>query len=161
MTELQARIQAHIDALVGTGPETGLQVAVYQDDALIVHAVAGAADPDTGRALESSTPIFSFSTGKNVAATLAHVLVARGVLDYDRPITDLWPEFGIHGKATATLRHVLTHTVRCTAHPHAWRSASPSVGSAPPSRNTPPRSDGREAEAAMPTPTHSVALPSR
>jgi len=117
MTEIQERIQRHIDALVGTGAETGVQVAVYLDGALIVDAVAGTADPATGRPVTSGTPIFSFSTGKNVAATLAHLLVARGFLDYDSPVTDLWPEFGVHGKATATLRHVLTHTVGLPAMP--------------------------------------------
>jgi CubicO group peptidase (beta-lactamase class C family) len=65
----------------------------------------------------SGTPIFSFSTGKNLAATLAHLLVARGFLDYDSPVTDLWPEFGVHSKATATLQHVLTHTVGLPAMP--------------------------------------------
>lgn len=117
MCELQARIQAHIDELVDVGAETGVQVAVHRDGALIVDAVAGLADPASGRPLTSSTPIFSFSTGKNVAATLAHVLVAHGLLEYDRPVTDLWPEFGANGKDDATLRHVLTHTVGLPAMP--------------------------------------------
>jgi CubicO group peptidase (beta-lactamase class C family) len=108
MSELQDRIQRHIDTLVDTGAETGLQVAVYRDGALIVDAAAGT---DAGR------PVFSFSTGKNMSATLAHLLVARGFLGYDSPVTDLWPEFGAHGKATATLRHVLTHTVGLPAMP--------------------------------------------
>jgi CubicO group peptidase (beta-lactamase class C family) len=93
------------------------RVAVYQDGALVVDAVAGTADPATGRPLTSGTPIFGFSIGKNVAATLTHLLVARGFLDYDGLVTDLWPEFGVHGKATATLRHVLTHTVGLPAMP--------------------------------------------
>jgi CubicO group peptidase (beta-lactamase class C family) len=116
-SEIQEQIQRHIDTLVGTGAETGLQVAVYHHGALIVDAVAGTADPATGRPVTSGTPIFSFSTGKNVAATLAHLLVARGFLDYDSPVVDLWPEFGVHGKATATLRHVLSHTVGLPAMP--------------------------------------------
>ncbi|MET7998591.1 serine hydrolase domain-containing protein [Amycolatopsis sp. NPDC005232] len=115
MGELQDRIQRRLDTLVDTGAETGLQVAVYEDGALIVDAVAGTAAP--GRPLTSGTPIFSFSTAKNVAAMLAHLLVARGFLGYDSPVTDLWPEFGAHGKATATLRHVLTHTVGLPAMP--------------------------------------------
>ncbi|QRP50364.1 serine hydrolase domain-containing protein [Amycolatopsis sp. FDAARGOS 1241] len=117
MSELQEQIQRHLDTLVGTGAETGLQVAVYRDGVPIVDAVAGTADPVTGRPLTSRTPIFSFSTGKNVAATLAHLLVARGFLGYDSPLTDLWPEFGAHGKARATLRHVLTHTAGLPALP--------------------------------------------
>jgi CubicO group peptidase (beta-lactamase class C family) len=102
MNKLQEQIQRHIDTLAGTGAETGVQVAAYQDGALIVDAVAGTADRASGRPVTSGTPIFSFSTGKNVAATLAHLLVARGFLDYDSPVTDLWPEFGVHGKSTAT-----------------------------------------------------------
>jgi CubicO group peptidase (beta-lactamase class C family) len=117
MSEIQERVQRRIETLVGTGAETGVQVAVYQDGALIVDAVAGTADVATGRPLTSGTPIFSFSTGKNVATTIAHLLVARGFLDYDSPVTDLWPEFGAHGKAAATLRHVLTHTVGLPAMP--------------------------------------------
>lgn len=108
MGELQDRIQRHIDTLVDTGAETGLQVAVYRDGTLIVDAVAGAA---------GARPVFGFSVGKNMTATLAHLLVARGFLGYDSPVTDLWPEFGAHGKATATLRHVLTHTVGLPAMP--------------------------------------------
>ena len=117
MSEVQERIQRHIDQLVSTRAETGVQVAVYRDGALIVDAVAGTADPTTGRPVTSDTPIFGFSLGKNVTATLAHLLVARGFLEYDSPVTDLWPEFGVHGKATATLRHILTHTVGLPAMP--------------------------------------------
>jgi CubicO group peptidase (beta-lactamase class C family) len=117
MSGIQDQVQRQIDTLVGAGAETGLQVAVYRDGALIVDAVAGTADPATRRPVTSGTPIFSFSTVKNVAATLAHLLVARGFLDYDSPVADLWPEFGVHGKASATLRHVLTHAVGLPAMP--------------------------------------------
>jgi len=117
MTEIQEQIQRHIDTLVGTGSESGVQVAVYRDGALVVDAVAGTADRAGGRPLTSDTPIFGFSIGKNMAATLAQMLVARGFVDDDTPVTDLWPEFGAHGKATATLRHVLTHTVGLPAMP--------------------------------------------
>ncbi|WP_433604954.1 serine hydrolase domain-containing protein [Dactylosporangium sp. CA-139114] len=115
--EIQQRVQRHIDSLVGTGAETGVQVAVYRDGALVVDAVAGSADPAAGRALTSGTPVFSFSTGKNMATTIAHALVARGYLGYDTRVADLWPEFGEHGKAATTLRHVLTHTAGLPAMP--------------------------------------------
>jgi CubicO group peptidase (beta-lactamase class C family) len=117
MSTLQERIQRHIDALVSAGAETGVQVAVYRNGVPIVDAVAGQADADTGRPLARGTPIFSFSAAKNVTAVLAHLLVARGFLEYDSPVTDLWPEFGANGKATATLRHVLTHTAGLPAMP--------------------------------------------
>ncbi|WP_432936718.1 serine hydrolase domain-containing protein [Kribbella sp. CA-253562] len=107
-------VQDQLHALVDSGAESGVQVAVYRDGVLIVDAVAGR---DAGRPLTSGTPIFSFSTGKNVTAVLAQLLVARGYLEYDAPIVDLWPEFGAHGKESATLRHVLTHTVGLPAMP--------------------------------------------
>jgi CubicO group peptidase (beta-lactamase class C family) len=114
---LQRLVQESIDELVGTGAETGLQVAVYRHGELIVDAVAGTADLATGRPVSSDTLFDSASTGKVAAATVANVLVDRGVLAYDAPIVELWPEFGVHGKEKATLRHVLTHSVGVPAIP--------------------------------------------
>ncbi|WP_433014791.1 serine hydrolase domain-containing protein [Kribbella sp. CA-294648] len=116
---LQNLVQKHIDDLVASGAETGLQVAVYRHGELIVDAVAGSADPATGRPVTSDTPFFSASTGKAATATVANLLVDRGQLEYDAPIAALWPEFGAHGKEKATLRHVLTHSVGLPAIP-AW-----------------------------------------
>lgn len=110
-------VQGVLDELVGTGAETGLQVAVYRHGELVVDAVSGVADRRTGRTLTAETPVFSFSTGKVLASLVAHLLVGRGALDYDTPLVDLWPEFGAHGKARATLRHVLTHSVGIPAMP--------------------------------------------
>ncbi len=94
MTEVQERVQRRIDELVATGAESGLQVAVFREGEPDRRRVAGR--PTRPRAAgHLRTPIFSFSTGKNISATIAHLLVARGFLDYDSPVTDLWPEFGV------------------------------------------------------------------
>ncbi|OTG65180.1 serine hydrolase domain-containing protein [Acinetobacter silvestris] len=50
-----------------------------------------------------------YSTGKGVLATLAHILVSEGFLDYDTPVIQYWPEFGQKGKSAMTLRHILSH----------------------------------------------------
>lgn len=50
-----------------------------------------------------------YSTGKGVLATLAHILVSEGFLDYDTPIVNFWPEFAQNGKENMTLRHILSH----------------------------------------------------
>ncbi|MEV7967975.1 serine hydrolase domain-containing protein [Sphaerisporangium sp. NPDC088356] len=110
MSDVQKQVQIAIDQLVESGAETGVQVAVYREGRLVVDAVAGAADAETGRPITSSTPVFSTSTGKGVTSTVVHVLAERGVLGYDTPIVDLWPEFGAHGKQAATVRHALTHS---------------------------------------------------
>jgi CubicO group peptidase (beta-lactamase class C family) len=110
MSDLQKRIQAVADELVESGAEQGLQVAVYRDGRQIADVVAGLADPATGRAVTSATPFYNFSIGKGATATVAHVLVERGLFGYDTPVVELWPEFGRHGKEGVTVRHVLTHS---------------------------------------------------
>ncbi|MGI5422786.1 serine hydrolase domain-containing protein [Actinomadura luteofluorescens] len=111
MASLQQKVQSVLDELVGAGAETGLQVAVYHRGALVVDAVSGVADGETGREVTSETPFFSFSAGKVMTSLIAHLLVGSGAVGYDTPVVDLWPEFGAHGKAAATFRHVLTHSV--------------------------------------------------
>jgi CubicO group peptidase (beta-lactamase class C family) len=111
MSDIQKQVQQAIDQLVETEVERGLQVAVYQHGDLVVDAVAGIADPASDRPVTSDTPFYSTSTGKGVTSTVAHVLVERGIFGYDTPIVELWPEFGAHGKESATVRHALTHAV--------------------------------------------------
>ncbi|MHC9292974.1 serine hydrolase domain-containing protein [Mycobacterium sp. LTG2003] len=117
MSSLQHKVQSVLDELIATGAETGLQVAVYHRGALVVDAVAGIADSQTGRRVTPRTPFFSFSAGKVMTSTIAHLLVRTGAVGYDTPLAELWPEFGTHGKAPATLRHVLTHSVGVPAMP--------------------------------------------
>lgn len=57
----------------------------------------------------SDTLSVCYSTGKGVLATLAHILVSEGFLDYDTPVLKYWPEFGQNGKEKMTLRHILSH----------------------------------------------------
>lgn len=117
MPSLQQKVQGVLDELVDTGAETGLQIAVIHQSARVVDAVAGVADSRTGRKVAPETPFFSFSAGKVMTSLIAHLLVRKGAVGYDTPLADVWPEFGAHGKETATLRHVLTHSVGVPAMP--------------------------------------------
>jgi CubicO group peptidase (beta-lactamase class C family) len=110
MNDVQSQVQKAIDELVASGAECGLQVAVYRGGEQVVDAVAGVADPATGRKVTSETPFYNFSIGKGAATTIAHMLVDRGLFGYDTPVVKLWPEFGAHGKEVVTVRHVLSHT---------------------------------------------------
>jgi CubicO group peptidase (beta-lactamase class C family) len=108
--QIQRQVQHAIDELVESGAERGIQVAAYHRGELIVDAVAGIADPSTGRVARSDTPFYNFSIVKGAASTVAHVLAERGLFSYDTRVVDLWPEFGAHGKEKVTVRHVLSHT---------------------------------------------------
>ena len=39
-----------------------------------------------------------FSAVKGATAACANLLVQRGLLDLDAPVTDYWPEYGVNGK---------------------------------------------------------------
>ncbi len=115
MSDIQQQVQDAADDLVGTGAELGLQVAVFRDGEQVVDVIAGT--DAGGRPLQKNTPVHAMSAGKGVVATVVHVLAERGVLDYDTRIADMWPEFGAHGKESATVRHALTHSVGVPALP--------------------------------------------
>jgi CubicO group peptidase (beta-lactamase class C family) len=110
MSELQQDIQKVIDELVEAGTERGVQVAVYRDGEQVVDAVAGVADPDSGRPVDPGTVFYNYSIGKAAASTVVHRLAERGLFGYDTPVAELWPEFAAHGKQAVTIRQVLDHT---------------------------------------------------
>ena len=110
MDDLQGQVQEAIDRLVDSGTERGVQVAVYRDGEQVVDAVAGLADPATGRPVDAGTVFYNYSIVKGAAATIAHIMAERGLFGYDTPVAELWPEFGAHGKQAVTVRQVLNHT---------------------------------------------------
>jgi CubicO group peptidase (beta-lactamase class C family) len=110
MDKLQQQVQQAIDQLVESGTERGVQVAVYRDGEQVVDAVAGVADPASGRPVDAGTVFYNFSIVKGATATLAHILAERGLFGYDTPVAELWPEFAAHGKQAVTVRQVLDHT---------------------------------------------------
>lgn len=107
MVEISGDLQAAFEEAAGYG-EQGLQVAAFLGTELIIDAVYGTADR-SGRPVTSETlfPVFSFS--KAVAATALHIQAERGLIDYDVPVAEYWPEFAANGKGDITVRHVLSH----------------------------------------------------
>jgi CubicO group peptidase (beta-lactamase class C family) len=108
--QAQAAIQARLDDLVESGVELGAQVAAYLGDELVVHAWAGVADPATEQLVDGDTLFPVFSVSKGIVATAVHRLVERDVLRYDTRLAELWPEFGVRGKESITVAHVLEHS---------------------------------------------------
>ena len=88
--------------------EGGAAVCVYHQGECVVDLWGGVRNP-AGDAWEYGTMAPSFSTTKGVASTLVHIMVDRGLLDYDEPVATYWPEFAQAGKEKITLRHVLSH----------------------------------------------------
>ncbi|MFI7431701.1 serine hydrolase domain-containing protein [Micromonospora sp. NPDC049836] len=109
--------------LFGAGRETGAALSIWYDGAPAVDLlggtravvapgvpvpVTGAADP-----WRPDTLVDVYSVGKPVAALCLLMLVDRGRVDLDAPVSAYWPEF----RSPATLRQVLDHTAGLPAFP--------------------------------------------
>ena len=86
----------------------GAALCVYHHGECVVDLWGGTRD-SAGTPWEEDTIALSWSTTKGILSTLLHVLVDRGLADYDAPVSHYWPEFGQSGKSGITLRHVLCH----------------------------------------------------
>src|SRR3546814_964567 len=107
--QANAAVQAAIDQAIAEKGEIGIQVAAYLGEELVVDCWGGLADKDSGRKVDGDTLFNVFSVTKAVASTAVHVQAEKGLLDYDRPIADYWPEFGRNGKDDVTVRDALNH----------------------------------------------------
>ena len=57
----------------------------------------------------ADTGAMVFSATKGMASTVVHRLADRGLIDYDAPVAEYWPEFGANGKAAVTVRELMRH----------------------------------------------------
>jgi CubicO group peptidase (beta-lactamase class C family) len=89
--------------------EVGASVCVTVDGETVADLWGGMADPAAGRSWERDTIGVVWSCTKGAVALCAHILVSRGELDLDAPVTEYWPEFGKGGKEHVTVRVLLSH----------------------------------------------------
>lgn len=102
-------VRAAIRAAITAGLEEAVHVVAYRDGVQCIDVWDGLADPANGTPAAADTLYNVYSVTKAVAATALHIQVEKGLVDYDAPIADYWPEFAQNGKASATVRHALTH----------------------------------------------------
>lgn len=97
-------------AKLDSGEDLGASLAVNIDGEMVVDLWGGWADEGRTRPWLRDTITCVFSTTKTMGALAALVLVERGELDLDAPVTRYWPEFGAAGKSGVLVRHILSHT---------------------------------------------------
>jgi CubicO group peptidase (beta-lactamase class C family) len=100
----------------------GGALAVYLDGRPVVDVWTGWSDRAGRVPWSADTGAMVFSATKGAASTVIHRLVDRGLVDYDAPVAQYWPEFGARGKAAITVRQLLGHRVGLT-HLHGARRA--------------------------------------
>ncbi len=89
--------------------ELGAAVAVTVDGRAVVDLWCGWTDEARSRPWREDTLVSAFSVGKALAALCVLMLVARGRLALDEPVSRVWPEFAAAGKEAVTVRQVLGH----------------------------------------------------
>lgn len=91
------------------GEDVGAGVAVYHRGQKVVDLTGGRFEAGQERPYDSDTLQLVFSTTKGIAAIAVAICVQRGLLAYDRPVAEYWPEFAAHGKGGATVAQLLSH----------------------------------------------------
>ncbi|MEM8768922.1 MAG: serine hydrolase domain-containing protein [Pseudomonadota bacterium] len=89
--------------------EIGARVCVIQDGQTVADLWGGYTAPDGTTEWSEETLVNCMSVTKGVVALAAHLLRERGLLDYDAPVADYWPEFAADGKCTISVREAMSH----------------------------------------------------
>ena len=87
----------------------GGALSIYLHGEPVVDVWTGYADRRGTEYWTADTAAMVFSVSKGMASTVIHRLADRGLIDYDTPVAEYWPEFGANGKADITVREVMRH----------------------------------------------------
>jgi CubicO group peptidase (beta-lactamase class C family) len=93
----------------------GGALSVYLDGEPVVDVWTGYADRRGRVPWTADTATMVFSATKGMASTVIHRLVDRGLIEYDVPVAQYWPEFGANGKADITVRQIMRHQAGLSA----------------------------------------------
>ncbi|GAA1946750.1 serine hydrolase domain-containing protein [Microbacterium aquimaris] len=107
-----------VDAFRATVPdprESGAALSVWSDGREVVDVRVGTADARSGRPWREDTPAVVFSVSKGLAALVVGALVEDGLLAFDQPVAEVWPDFAAHGKSAVTIGDVLAHRAGVSA----------------------------------------------
>ena len=96
--------------------ELGASAAVTVDGQYVVDLWAGQRNHD-GDPWERDTIVNVYSTTKTMASICILMLADRGVIDFQTPVAEYWPEFASNGKDSVLVRHVMTHQTGCSGFP--------------------------------------------
>lgn len=87
----------------------GSGFSAYYQGVKVVDIWGGYADAQSKQVWKEDTLTMLHSTTKGIAALCIAVLVDRGLLDYDKPVANYWPEFAQNGKGNITVRQMMEH----------------------------------------------------
>jgi CubicO group peptidase (beta-lactamase class C family) len=106
--DVEAAVREAVAAAIARG-EPALGVAVYHHGELVADVFDGIADEETGKPVDEDTLFWIASVTKSLVATALHIQAERGLVDYEAPVAEYWPEFARHGKDRCTVQDALSH----------------------------------------------------
>ena len=89
--------------------EIGAAVAAYWRGEKVVDLWGGRRTPTGDEAWNEDTMVVVNSTTKGLASMTVAVANSRGLIDYEAPVAEYWPEFAQNGKGAITVRQLLSH----------------------------------------------------
>jgi CubicO group peptidase (beta-lactamase class C family) len=103
-------VRSEFEQCLDSGDELGASIVVDVDGDVAVDLWGGHSDEGRTLPWERDTITNVWSTTKTVTSLAALMLVDRGELDVDDPVSRYWPEFAAAGKQDVLVRHLLSHT---------------------------------------------------
>ncbi|GAB3616656.1 serine hydrolase domain-containing protein [Okibacterium endophyticum] len=89
--------------------EVGSAVSVVIEGRTVVDLWGGWTDSSRTRTWQRDTIVCMMSVAKGITAIAFNMLVDRGLVDIDTPVSEYWPEFAQNGKADIPVRWILDH----------------------------------------------------
>lgn len=94
---------------VGDYAEVGAALCVYRRGEVVVDLWGGHADRARTRPWTADTLVNVWSTTKAATAVAVARCVDAGLIAYDQPVAEVWPEFAAAGKGRVTIGLVMSH----------------------------------------------------
>ncbi len=93
----------------------GASVCAYHQGKKVVDLWAGYKDVAREDPWRADTLVNIYSTTKGLAALAVAMLYDEGLVDYNAPVAQYWPEFGAAGKSKVTVAEMLAHKAGVSA----------------------------------------------
>jgi CubicO group peptidase (beta-lactamase class C family) len=102
-------VRDEFEGVMASTGEAGAAFAAIVDGGCVVDLWGGVRDRDAGAPWTADTAQLIFSGTKGLVATCILLLLDRGELRLDQPVSTYWPAFKACGKADVLVRHLVSH----------------------------------------------------
>jgi CubicO group peptidase (beta-lactamase class C family) len=111
--EYEPEFKPAVDAFIenySVEEEIGSASSLIVDGRKVFDVWAGYRDEARTMPWERDTIVCMMSVAKGISGIAFNILIDRGLVDPDAPVSKYWPEFAQNGKESLLVRHVLDHT---------------------------------------------------